>query len=536
MGERDDKIYGFGDFRLQTEDGTLWRGADRVAATQKAIEILTTLLENPGRVISREEIIERLWPDTYVDENNLAVTVSMLRKALAPQTFIETVPRKGYRFNGKVAVSSPDVIVAEREYTRTVIERTEIEDDSPHHLPARLGGRATRRWIYLTIGVFALAALGLVLGWSYFRGKTEFPSREGRSVAVLPFRDLSNDEKGGQFSIGLADSLITKLAGIRGLSVRPVSAVMPLAAENLSARAAGEKLNVEAVLEGTIQRDGDNYRVSVQLVNTRDQQVLWANVLEEKSSNLFAFQKLLSSQVADALAFKLTNSERSILTRQPTENAEAYREYLLGRFFWNKRTSEDLPVAKTHFEKAVALDPSYAEAHSGLGATYMLLGDSSFAVLTPAESYPKAREHALRALELDDSIAEAYAVLGQTRTGYEWDVEGGERSLRRAIELNPSSASARQWLGWNLILQKRFSESSDAFARAAELDPTSLVIASEQGYPAFFSADYDTAVAKFAVRWRLTATTRRSGSLFGGRAFMGESMPRQALSSTHWRR
>lgn len=501
MAERGDHIYEFGEFRLQTEDGTLWRGNDRVAVTQKAIEMLTLLVENQGRVVTRDEIIERLWPDTFVDENNLSVTVSMLRKAFGENAdaakLIETIPRKGYRFNGNVAVSSNSVIVTEREFTRATIEHTQIDDEAATVAIAQLEKRAGRQTIVLAgvaIGVLLLAG---VFGWGYLSKKDALSSQTRRSVAVLPFRDLSADERGRQFSIGLADSLITKLAGIRGLSVRPMSAVMPLADEQLSASSAGQKLNVDAVLEGTIQREGENYRVSVQLVNTKDNQVLWANVLEEKAANLFGFQKLLSSQVADALAFKLSNQERQRLTQQSTENAEAYREYLLGRFFLNKRTVEDFNAAIPHFEKAISLDPGYAEPHSAMGATYMLLSDSGYAGLAPADGYPKAKIEALKTIELDETIAEAYAVLGNVQLAYDWNVSEGEKSLRRAIELNPSYATAYQWLAWNLILQKRFSEATDLLGRAAELDPTSLVIAADQGYPAFFAGDYETATAQF---------------------------------------
>ncbi|HEV7930036.1 MAG TPA: winged helix-turn-helix domain-containing protein, partial [Nitrosospira sp.] len=210
MGEHEDKIYGFGDFRLQTEDGTLWRGEERVALTQKAVEMLTILVENPGRVVTRENLIERLWPETYVDENNLAVTASMLRKALGAQAFIETIPRKGYRFNGEVAVSTNGFVVAEREYTRAVIEHTEIDDEGANAAIAHLKNRARRQTVYLAgIALFTIA-LATVLGWTFFREGRSRPNSGNRSIAVLPFRDLTAGEDNKYFAIGLTDSLITK--------------------------------------------------------------------------------------------------------------------------------------------------------------------------------------------------------------------------------------------------------------------------------------------------------------------------------------
>lgn len=499
MAERDFPIYEFGEFRLLVEDGSFWREDERIAVTQKPLELLTLLLENPNRVVTREEIIERIWPDTYVDENNLSVTVSMLRKSLGPDAniLIETIPRKGYRLNGDVSVTNGVELISKRELTRTTIERIEIDDSETTNAIAQLGRKAGRQSYYLAAIFAALVLLVGILGWSYLRRDDPLSRQTNRTVAVLPFIDLSADEKGRQFSIGLADSLITKLAGIRGLTVRPMSSVLTAGDEKLTAESAGRLLNVDAVLEGTIQRDGENYRVSVQLVNAKDNQVIWANVLEEKSQNLFGFQRLLSSQVADALAFKLTADERNQLTRQPTVNAEAYRAYILARFYFNKRTGDDLRSAKVQFVQALEYDPLFAEAHSGLAATNLLLSDSGYAAIPPAEGYSAARVSAEKAIELDPTNAEAYAVRGQLLTGYDWKISEGERSLRKAIELNSSYSTAYQWLGWNLIIQRRTSEASDSFQRALELDPISPAIASDQGYPAFFAGDFGAAAEKF---------------------------------------
>jgi DNA-binding winged helix-turn-helix (wHTH) protein/TolB-like protein/Tfp pilus assembly protein PilF len=503
MGHRNYIDYEFGEFRLIAEDGTLWCGSERIAITQKAVELLTLLLENRGRVVSREEILERLWLDTFVDENNLSVTVSMLRKAFGEKAdnpkLIETIPRKGYRFIGDVKISTNDLVVAEREYTRAVIEHIEIDDENAGLAIAQLQKRTRLQRLALVFVAFGILLLAGLIGGTYLKGMGPFSAPAVYSVAVMPLKDLSSDENGRQMSYGLTDSLITKLSAIRGLSVRPMSAVMPLAEKELPATAIGQELKVDAVLEGTIQRGGDKYRVSVQIVNARDNQVLWANVIEQRLTEPFDLQRLLAAQVANAIAFRISDEDRKRLSRQPTRNAEAYSEHLLARFFLNKRTVEDLNKALPHFERSIELDPAFAEPYAGIASAYMLLSDSGFAGIPPDQGYPKAKTFAAKALELDETIAEAHAVLGNVELAYAWNVVEGERQLRRAIELNPSLSTAHLWLGWNLIVQQRFFEADEAIARAAELDPTSMVIAADLGYPAFFSGDYDRATERFRI-------------------------------------
>lgn len=503
MAEANDKIYEFKEFRLVTEDGTLWRGKERIPITQKTVELLTLLIEHRGRVVSRDHILERLWPDTYVDENNLSVTVSMLRKAFGESAenakLIETIPRKGYRFIGDVNLSADDLLIAEREYTRAVIETTQVDDEMALHALSQLQTGSRRQTAILSVVVIGLVTLTAAVVWLYLSNSGPFASPSVYSVAVMPFQNMSAEETDRQMSHGLTDSLITKLSAVRGLSVRPMSAVSALSDKEMSAVAVGKELDVDAVLEGTIQRNGETYRISVQIVNAKDNQVIWANVIEQRSSQIFDFQRLIAAQVSDALAFKLSDQDRKRLTRLPTNNAEAYREYLLGRFFLNKRTSDDLKKAIPHFERSIELDPQYSDAFSSLAVVHMLMSDSGFGVTPPDQGYPKAIEYASKAIELDESSAEAFAVLGNVETGYRWNAIAGEKHLRQAIDLNPSLSSAHLWLGWNLIVQERSYEADDAFSRAADLDPTSLIIATDRGYPAFFAGDYGRATSQFRL-------------------------------------
>ncbi|MBV6496368.1 MAG: hypothetical protein DYH05_02860 [Acidobacteria bacterium ACB1] len=501
MSEPANRSYEFGDFRLSGEDGILWRGGEKVPVTQKAIDLLELLLSSNGRLVTRAEIIEKLWPETYVDENNLSVTVSMLRKALGDPKLIETIPRKGYRFIGDVRSSSHTESIDKadgRELVRVVIERTEIENDAGPALE-RLEAR-TRRHSHLLVAMAGMALLFAVAAGWWFISRTDVVgqrSEKYRQLAVLPFRDLSADRSNRDLSIGITDAVITRLASIRGLSVRPVSSVVIFADEPASIPDAAKMLRVDAILEGTIQKDGDRYRISAQLVNAADQRVLWADVFEEDRAGIFLVQKTISGYVADALSFQLTAEERKQFARPMTENSEAYRSYLLGRAFLAKRTNDGLVRAIEYFDRSIELDPAFGEAYAGRATTNMLLSDSSFAARPPSVGYPLAEADANRALEIDPNNVEATAVLGMVIISYRWNLPEGEKLLRRAIELNPSYSTAYQWLSWALIAQGRTSEAEQSIDRAAELDPTSAIVTAERGFPAYFSGDLDRAESRF---------------------------------------
>lgn len=501
-GQDNKNFYEFDEFRLDANDGKLWRGTEQIALTHKAIDLLTLLIERRGETLSKNEIIENLWRDTYVDENNLAVTVSTLRKAFGEKAsdnrFIETVPRRGYRFVADVREPEPAFVIERQTLTNITIEETE-KDAVDAAAGNRILERRVQRQSTFLLGVAVLiVAVSSVFGYLFWTTRTEknqaplavsTNATDSRTIAVLPFKNLNKNEQEEFMNVGLTDALITKLGGVRGLIVRPTSSVLPFADAPTTAQTAGEKLGVENVLEGTIQKDGERLRVSVQLVRAVDGAVVWSNRFDENLQNVFKIQDSLSAQVADALLFRLSKEERELLAAPDTENAEAYRLYLKGRFFWNKRTPKDLKQAADLFEQAVALDNRYAQAYAGIGSSYILLGDSGFGAIPPDEAKFRARAAMEKALELDPNIPEAYAVLGNLQINYDWDRHAAEKSFRRAIELNPSFPTAHHWLGWCLIAQRRFEEAEAEFKRASELDPTSMSITTEQGYPAFFAGD-----------------------------------------------
>ena len=490
-----ERIYEFEGFRLDSNEQELRRGSERITLTPKAVELLTILVERHGQIVTREEILNDLWRDTFVDESNLTVTVSVLRRAFCinanDRQFIETVPKRGYRFNAEVR--TPKELVVDRQtLTHIKIKETETSDNAGNSALENLNHRVGRRSLVLAAVVICVGVFAAGSSVYFLRQATPPASAVStnadpvRSIAVLPFKNLNQNGVDEFMNIGLTDALITKLGAVRGLIIRPTSAVLPFAETPETAQSVGEKLSIENILEGTIQRVGERLRVSVQLVRAADGAIVWSSRFDENSQDIFKIQDSLSAQVAEALSLKLSGDERGLLAKADTENAEAYRLYLKGRFFWNKR---DLKQAVVSFEQAVTLDNRYAQAFAGIGASYLLLGGSAYGAIPRAEAKAKARAAMEKALELDPNIAEAYAVLGNLELNYDWDIYTAERSYRRAIEINPNYPTAHHWLGWCLVVQRRFDEAEAAFKRAAKLDPTSMAIATEQGYPAFFAGD-----------------------------------------------
>jgi TolB-like protein/Flp pilus assembly protein TadD len=316
------------------------------------------------------------------------------------------------------------------------------------------------------------------------------------SIAVLPFRLLSNEASDEYLGSGMADALITKLSNIRQITVRPTSAVIKYAAKGNAQDplAAGRELGVDSVLEGTIQRAGERVRVTVQLISVRESVPLWAHSFDERFTDIFTVQDSISAQVADALTLKLTGEEQKLLAKRYTDNVEAYQSYLRGRYFMNKRNEEGLRKGIGYFTEAIEKEPGYALAYAGLADAYSVLGFYQFDKLAPEESFQRAKAAALKALELDETLAEAHASLALARVDVDHDEAGAEREYRRAIELNPNYATAHHWYSDFLAALDRQDEAMAEIRRALELDPLSLVINATLGERLFYARRYDEAL------------------------------------------
>ena len=314
-----------------------------------------------------------------------------------------------------------------------------------------------------------------------------------KSVAVLPFANLSRDPDNAYFAAGIQDEIITRLAKISQLKVISCTSTQRFKSAPDDLPAIARQLGVANILEGSVQRTTDQLRVNVQLVEAATDAHLWADTFDRKLTDIFKIESDIATTIADTLQAKLTGSEKRALAAQPTENSEAHEFYLKGRYFWNKRTANDLKTAITYFQKAIDKDPNYALAYAGLADSYALLPD--FGAGSPQESFPPARIAAKKALALDDTLAEAHTSLAQVLYAYDLDFDVSAREFRRAIELNPNYATAHHWLGIGpLIRSGRFDEAIVEGKRAVELDPLSLINNADLGNDYFLARRYDEAI------------------------------------------
>lgn len=316
-----------------------------------------------------------------------------------------------------------------------------------------------------------------------------------KSIAVLPFKPLVATNRDETLELGMADTLITKLSNIRNVDIRPISAVRKYTALEQDAIAAGRDQQVDAVLDGVIQRSGDQVRVSVRFLRVNDGSQVWSGQFQENMTQIFAVQDSISERVVSALALTLAGGEIQQLTKHHTNNPEAYELYLKGRFQLSRLTDDGFLKARDYFQQAVGLDPNYALAHAALADAYVQLG--GWNVATPKESFPKARDAANRALQFDPNLAEAHATLAMVSFAFDWDWKTAEQEFKRALDLNPNYADAHQMYGYYLVAMKRFDESLAQMQRARELDPASLSKVSGIGEVLNFMGRTDEALAQY---------------------------------------
>jgi len=481
MAQQATDLYEFGPFQIDTQNRLLFRDGQPVPLKPKVIDTLLLLVENSGRVLEKDELIEKLWPETFVDEANLTQNIYVLRKALTTgadsTSYIETIPRRGYRFTGDVKKISAGATVVEAETGTT-----------------RTTGTGPR-WMWVAVGVALVAILGAVaFRLLASRSRPAVSSSSVKSLAVLPFRPLTGGSEDDYIGQGMADALITKLSNTQRLNVRPTSAVLRYNNANIDPIAAGRALDVEAVLDGKVQRVGDRVRVTVQLLRVADGASLWADQYDEDFTGIFALQDSISAQAARSLTLQLTGNEAALMRKHYTQNARAYESYLQGRYFWNKRNTASFRKAIEYFEQALAVDSNYALAYAGLADSYIRLNESGAPM--NEEAVPKAKAAIMKALAIDDSLGEAHATLGFIKFRHDWDFAGADSEFKRAVELNPNYSEAHQWYAFYLLAVGKTNEADAEIKRGQELDPLSVSFNSNLAIYLFFRHDFERSITQ----------------------------------------
>jgi TolB-like protein/DNA-binding winged helix-turn-helix (wHTH) protein/Tfp pilus assembly protein PilF len=494
--DRADGQLRFSVFELDLRAGELRKRGLKIRLQEQPFRVLATLVERAGEVVTREELQKKLWPaDTLVDfDHGLNKAINKIREALSDSAesprFVETVARRGYRFLADVKVA--DTAAVPRAEQATELQTAEVRARSdlagkpadPKHLLPPLAWKTT-------VLVLLLLTISVAAWRLQSRGR---PSYVIRSLAVLPLESLSGDASQDYFADGMTDELISDLGQISALRVISRTSVMVYKHVRKPLPQIARELGVDAVVEGTVLRSGDQVRITAQLIEASSDKHLWSQSYQGELRDTLALQNQVASAIADQIRINLNSQEQATLKNVRVVNPEAYESYLKGRYFWNKRTADGLKVALAYFNQAIDQDPKYAQAYSGLADTYALLGDWQYAVMTAKEALPKAKAAAIKALELDITLGEAHNSLAFCLDGFDWDLDSGGKEFRRAIELNPGYATAHHWYAWHLALLRRYDEAIREMRKAEILDPLSLIINADLAELLVLAHSYDESI------------------------------------------
>jgi TolB-like protein/DNA-binding winged helix-turn-helix (wHTH) protein/Tfp pilus assembly protein PilF len=500
------RLIRFGIFELDLHSRELQKQGRKIRLEGQPVQVLICLLENPGVLVTREELHRKLWPaDTFVNfEHGLNAAVKRLRQALNDSAdnprFVETLPRRGYRFIAPIQtvdvsrdVPAVNVAAAVTEAPVTQ-DLPEIGAHDQVDLSKRIVVFVHQRWprAWATSGVALLVVLGIVTVWVLRPGSHRSPVI--RSLAVLPLENLSGDASQEYFSDGMTDELITELGQISELRVISRTSAMTYKGAHKSLPEIARDLNVDSVVEGTVLRSGNQVRITAQLILAAADKHLWAQSYEGDLRDTLALQKQVARSIAEEIRIELTPHEQAVLKNVKRVNPDAHEACLKGRYFWNKRTADGLKKAADYFNEAIEKDPNYAQAYAGLADSYALLGDWEYGILAPKEAYPRAKAAATKALELDSTLGEAHISLAFCLDGYDWDWESAGREFRRGIELNPGYATGHHWYAWHLTALGRNGEAVAEMKEAESLDPLSLIISADLAEELLIAHRYDEAI------------------------------------------
>ena len=435
-------VYGFGPFVLDVTDRSLKRGGAAISLTPKQFDLLVALVENAGRLVEKDVLLQRVWPDVAVEEGNLTKGVFNLRQVLdrdAPARYIETIPKRGYRFcAGVIAVPG-----------RVTSDAKALEADD--------------------------------------RDAAE------NSIAVLPFSDMSAARDHEFFCEGMSEEIINALGRVPDLRVVSYTSSSRFKGQQLDSRSIGRELTVAWLLEGSVRKSGDMVRIAVQLIRASDGFSAWSGRFDRRLDDIFSVQDDITGMIAETLTRRVGAGTGPVVTSK-TSNADAYSLYLEGRYLWNKRPGDVVWQALERFEQAIAIDPNFAPAHAALAAVYGTLGAWESGLLPPADALAKSKASATRALQLDPQLAAGHTAIGYTTLHFDWDADRANAQFDEAIALNPAWVDAHHWHSHALCAAGRFSESLAACHRIVELDPVNPLMHAHVAWHYYMAREYDAAL------------------------------------------
>jgi len=531
-------LYEFGPFCLDSAEHTLLRDGRPIPLRPKVFDILLVLVENRGHLVDKEQLMSSVWTEQFVEEGNINKNISMLRQALGESDsghkFIETVPKRGYRFVADVRQVNDNkdtgLAIDSRAPSRVVSAEEDRSSDSQqsHEYPTSPWGSTqartqsfNRNWIaFFVVPVLLFAA---VLYVALIRKWRPFVTPAVTSIAVLPFQNLSGDSAQEYFVDGMTDALIGDLAKIGALRVISRTSAMHYKGSNKSLPEIAKELNVDVVVEGTVQRSGDRVHVRAQLIQAASDSHLWAADYDRDFRDVLDLQSEVARAIAGEVRIKITPAEQRLLVPKRTIAREAVDNYLQGRYFYNRRTEQDMRKAIGYFESAINADRNYAQAYAGLADCYNQLGTAMIGVMPPLEARRTAETAARKALEIDNEVAEAHTALGYVNY-FNWNWATAEEEFKRSIELNPNYASAHSQYAHHLVARERIDEALAEINRAQELDPLSLSISSSRGFILENARRYEEAIEQlrrviaidpnhYQANWTLGLTYLANGQI-----------------------
>lgn len=518
------QIYEFGEFHLEVAERQLLRNGQPILLAPKVFDTLVVLVENAGRLLSKDELMQKLWPNTFVEEVSLAQNISQLRKALGDPAgegqIIQTVAKRGYRFVAPVRMGSEGPL-------SKVAELAAPPEEEQAATFAKVP-RRPKRPLWTIAGVLAFAGLIVVAVFFLQRVHHTNAVHPIQSIAVLPLANLSNDPEQEFFADGVTDDLITELARVRALRVISRTSVMQYKGTRKTLPEIARELKVDAIVEGTVSQRNGHVHITAQLVQASPEQHLWAETYERPLAEAPSVQSEIARAISEAVRASMTPAEQARIRRSRLTNADANLLYLKGRYFWSKRSPDGVKEGEKYFQQAIARDHDFAQAYVGLADAYIFEGGWGMEPATVV--LPRAEAAAQQALVLDPENAEAHAALGLIAMNYDWDWSKAEREYKLALALNPNDAIAHHWYAEYLGAQGRIDESLAELQRAEALDPLSIAIGTDRGKILYFGRRYDEAIAQLRRTLQLDPSFVNTYGWLA-RAYAQKGMEREAQAA-----